>query len=81
MNTVNISICAGMNCYKTQASWLKEFDQILSPALKSFVHVECGTCEHRCTSDCSHAPCVKVNNKVFSRATTAEVKKAIKSFA
>ena len=81
MDTVNVSICAGNNCYKSQATWLKEFDLILSPALKSRIHVECGTCEHRCTSDCSHAPCVKVNNRIFTRTTAAEVKSAVLALA
>ncbi|HEY5652934.1 MAG TPA: hypothetical protein VIR63_01015 [Pontiella sp.] len=77
MKKVSVSICAGSNCNKNQASWLKQFDQILSPKLRSEVQLICGNCEKCCTSDFAHAPRVKVNGHVFSRATPAQVKQAV----
>jgi len=77
MKKVDVSICAGGNCNNAQATWLKQFDQILSPKLKSMIQLSCGNCEHRCTSDQANAPRVTVNNQVFTRATPAQVKSAI----
>ncbi|VGO14832.1 hypothetical protein PDESU_03401 [Pontiella desulfatans] len=77
MKKVDVTICTGADCNQTQATWLKQFDQILSPKMRSVVHVSCGNCEHRCTSDTANAPRVKVNNQVFSRATLAQVRQAV----
>ncbi len=77
MKKVAVMICTSENCNQTQATWLKQFDQILSPKLRTQVHLSCGNCEHRCTSDRSNAPLVRVNEQLFSRATLAQVKKAI----
>jgi NADH:ubiquinone oxidoreductase subunit E len=74
---VDVTICTGANCNKAQATWLKQFDQILSPALKSRIHVSCGNCERRCTSDIANAPRVRVNDRVFTRATPAQVREAV----
>jgi len=81
MKKVDVSICAGGNCNNAQATWLKQFDQILSPKLKSMIQLSCGNCEHRCTSDQANAPRVTVNNQVFTRATPAQVKSAILAVA
>ena len=77
MKTIDISICAGVNCNKAQATWLKQFEQIISPQMKNRIHLFCGTCEHRCTSDLTNAPCVKVNEQVYPRATPAQIKREI----
>ena len=77
MNKINVTICAGNDCNQTQASWLKQFDQILSPKLKSRVQLACGRCERACTSDRANAPRVKVNGRVYSQATPAQVRAAI----
>jgi NADH:ubiquinone oxidoreductase subunit E len=78
---VDVTICSGANCNQTQATWLKQFDQILSPKLKSQVHVSCGNCEHGCTSDWTNAPRVRVNEQLFNRATPAQIKQAILTVA
>ncbi len=81
MKKVDVTICTGANCNKTQATWLKQFDQILSPKLKSKVSVSCGNCEQRCTSDLANAPRVRVNDQLFTRATPAQVKQAVLAVA
>ena len=77
MNKIDVTICTGANCNQTQATWLKQFDQILSPKLKSRIKVSCGTCELQCTSDRANAPRVRVNNQVFTRATPALIRNAV----
>ena len=81
MKKVNISICTGANCNKTQATWLKQFDQILSPTQKARIHLSCGNCERQCTSDCANAPRVRVNDQIFARATPAQVRNAVMAMA
>ena len=77
MKKVDVTICTGADCNKMQATWLKQFDQILSAKLKSQIHVSCGHCERQCTSDRANAPRVRVNNRIFTRATPATILEAV----
>ena len=77
MKKINVTICTGSDCNRTQATWLKHFDQLLGPSLRSLVQVCCGDCEHKCTSDLANAPRVKVNDRILPRATPGQVKNAV----
>lgn len=81
MKKVNISICSGANCNKAQATWMKQFDQILSPSMKSKIKMSCTNCDGKCPTNFNTAPQVKVNDKLYIRATAAEVKDAIMDVA
>jgi NADH:ubiquinone oxidoreductase subunit E len=81
MKKVNISICTGAKCNKEQATWMKQFDQILSPSMKSKVRMNCTNCNGNCPVNHDMAPQVKVNGQLFVRATPAEVRTAILAVA
>lgn len=76
---VNVTICTGADCNQMQATWLKQFDQILSPTLKSRIQLSCGNCERCCTSDRANAPRVRVDGLIFNRATPGQVREAIRN--
>ena len=77
MNKVDVTICTGADCNQTQATWLKQFDQIISPSLKSRINITCGSCERCCTSDRANAPRVRINDRVINRATPGQVRDAL----
>ena len=81
MKKVNISICTGANCNKMQATWMKQFDQILSPSIRSKIHMNCTTCDGNCPVNHNMAPQVKVNDILYVRATPGEVRTAIMAVA
>ena len=81
MKKVNISICTGANCNKAQATWMKQFDQIMSPKMKSQIQLNCTNCSGQCPVNFDMAPQVRVNDQLFVRATPAEVRSAILAVA
>jgi NADH:ubiquinone oxidoreductase subunit E len=81
MKKVNVTICTGQHCCKTEAAWFKQFDRILCEKIKSQIEIVGANCPGNCPAARSTStPHVMVNSQPIPNATPLEVIRTIRSY-
>ena len=79
MKKVNVTICTGPYCCKTNAAWFRQFDQILCDKVKSQIEIVGCDCPGTCfAQELATDPHVEINNRFVHNATPFEVIRRIR---
>lgn len=77
MKKVHVNICSSPTCYREAADLFKELNTVLAATIKEQIVLTGIPLSKECNASELMPPCVQINGQMITRATAADVKKAI----